>query len=165
MYGQSKLIPANYAEELSRRFAARRINVDAVHAGAVRGTALNRGLAFPLNIVLRVASLFMKSVEQDDATQAYLAANPAGRVITGKYCRLMTRNRRSTFARMLALPCSTLCAPRLPCPSGSLAMPLGRAAMPVHLPCDPRLCTSVARVRPHGFFLVMQQIDHLLDVA
>jgi len=92
-YGQSKLALAVYAGELSRRLAARKIDVNAVHPGAVRGTALNRSLAFPLRVVLRVASLFMKSVEQGAATQTYLAANPAARGITGKYwvdCQVAT---------------------------------------------------------------------------
>jgi WW domain-containing oxidoreductase len=84
-YGQSKLALGIYAAELSRRLAARKIDVNAVHPGAVRGTALNRSLTFPLNLVLKVAALFMKSVEQGAATQTFLAGNPGARGITGKY--------------------------------------------------------------------------------
>ena len=90
-YGQSKLACAIYAGELARRLAPRKIDVNSVHPGAVRGTGLNRSLAFPLNLVLKVASLFMKSVEEGAATQTFLAANPAARGITGQYwadCRV-----------------------------------------------------------------------------
>jgi WW domain-containing oxidoreductase len=90
-YGQSKLACAIYAKELARRVAPRKIDVNSVHPGAVRGTALNRSLGFPLNLVLKVASLFMKSVAEGAATQTFLAANPAARGITGQYwtdCRV-----------------------------------------------------------------------------
>ncbi len=90
-YGQSKLACAIYAKELARRLAPREIVVNSLHPGAVRGTGLNRRLAFPLSLVLKVASLFMKSVEEGAATQTFLAANPAARGITGQYwadCRV-----------------------------------------------------------------------------
>ena len=90
-YGQSKLACAIYAKELARRLAPRQIDVNSVHPGAVRGTGLNRSLAFPLNLVLKVASFFMKSVQEGAATQTFLAANPAARGITGQYwvdCRV-----------------------------------------------------------------------------
>jgi len=90
-YGQSKLACAIYAKELARRLAPRKIDVNSVHPGAVRGTGLNRNLAFPLNLVLKVASFFMKSVEEGAATQTFLAANPAARGVTGRYwvdCRV-----------------------------------------------------------------------------
>jgi len=84
-YGQSKLALGIYAAELSRRLAARKIDVNSLHPGAVRGTALNRSLTFPLNLVLKVAALFMKSVEQGAATQTFLAGNPGARGTTGRY--------------------------------------------------------------------------------
>ena len=95
-YGQSKLACAIYAGELARRLASRRIDVNSVHPGAVRGTGLNRGLGFPLNLVLKVASLFMKSVAKGAATQTFLAANPSARGITGQYwvdCRVSKGSR------------------------------------------------------------------------
>ena len=60
-------------------------------AAGVRGTKLNRSLAFPLNLALKVVSLFMKSVEEGAATQTFLAGNPAARSTTGQYwvdCRV-----------------------------------------------------------------------------
>ena len=92
-YGQSKLACSLYAKELARRLEPRGIVVNSVHPGAVKGTALNKNLAFPLDVVLTLASFFMKSVEAGATTQTYLAANPHARVATGKYfvdCHIST---------------------------------------------------------------------------
>jgi hypothetical protein len=82
-------------------------------------------------------------------------------------CRLMTRNGCSTFARTLALRRSRFWATALRCPSGSLAMSLGRGSdMPLQaLTVHARLRTPVARVGPHVLFLAVQQIGNLLDVG
>jgi NAD(P)-dependent dehydrogenase (short-subunit alcohol dehydrogenase family) len=106
-YGQSKLACALYAKELSRRLASRGIVVNSVHPGAVRGTGLNKNLKFPLNLVLKVASLFMKTVEEGAVTQTYLAANPAPATVTGCYwvdCQVATGSKflsDSTIAKRL----------------------------------------------------------------
>jgi WW domain-containing oxidoreductase len=84
-YGQSKLAAALFAKELSRRLKSRGIDVNSLHPGAVRGTGLARHFAFPLNIVMKVASLFMKSVPQGAATQVLLAASPLVAGISGEY--------------------------------------------------------------------------------
>lgn len=84
-YGQSKLACAIYAKELSRRLASRGISVNSLHPGAVGGTGLQRGFSFPLSLIQKVASKFMKSVPQGAATQALLAASPLVAGITGEY--------------------------------------------------------------------------------
>jgi WW domain-containing oxidoreductase len=84
-YGQSKLACALFAKELSRRLAPRGIVVNSLHPGAVGGTSLNRGLAFPLSAMLAVARHFMKSVSQGAATQTLLAASPLVAGISGEY--------------------------------------------------------------------------------
>jgi WW domain-containing oxidoreductase len=84
-YGQSKLACAIFAKELSRRLAPRRIVVNSLHPGAVRGTGLNRGLGFPFTAILSVARHFMKSVPQGAATQTLLAASPLVDGISGEY--------------------------------------------------------------------------------
>jgi NAD(P)-dependent dehydrogenase (short-subunit alcohol dehydrogenase family) len=95
-YGQSKLACSLYAKELARRLASRGIVVNSLHPGAVRGTGLNKNLAFPLNILLKLASFFMKTVEEGATTQTYLAANPAVANVTGQYfknCQVATGSR------------------------------------------------------------------------
>jgi WW domain-containing oxidoreductase len=84
-YGQSKLANALYAMELARRLTPRGITVNAVHPGAVRGTQLNRGLGRPLQLVLKVAGLFMKTVDQGAATPLFVAASSYAAGITGAY--------------------------------------------------------------------------------
>jgi len=84
-YGHSKLANALYAKELSRRLAPRGITVNSLHPGAIGGTALFRDLGFPLNIVLKLVSVFFKTVPQGAATQTLLAASPLVQGITGKY--------------------------------------------------------------------------------
>ncbi|RUO88613.1 SDR family NAD(P)-dependent oxidoreductase [Corallococcus sp. AB018] len=83
-YGQSKLANALFARELSRRLADRGICVNSLHPGAVR-TSLTRSVGFPLTLILPVARLFMKSVEEGAATQTLLAASPRVDGLTGKY--------------------------------------------------------------------------------
>jgi NAD(P)-dependent dehydrogenase (short-subunit alcohol dehydrogenase family) len=95
-FGQSKLACSLYAKELARRLASRGIVVNSLHPGAVRGTGLNKNLAFPLNILLKLASFFMKTVEEGATTQTYLAANPAVANVTGQYfknCQVATGSR------------------------------------------------------------------------
>jgi WW domain-containing oxidoreductase len=95
-YGQSKLACSLYAKELAQRLEPRGIIVNSLHPGAVKGTRLNNNLAFPLNLLLKVASLFMQSVEAGATTQTYLAANPHARTATGCYfvdCRIATGSR------------------------------------------------------------------------
>jgi WW domain-containing oxidoreductase len=84
-YGQSKLATALFATELSRRLAGRGILVNSVHPGAVGGTGLQRSLGFPFNLIMPIASLFMKSIPQGAATQVLLAASPLSEGITGEY--------------------------------------------------------------------------------
>jgi WW domain-containing oxidoreductase len=84
-YGHSKLAIALYAKELSRRLAPRGIAVNSLHPGSIRDTGLFRSLGFPLTIVLRVASMFFKSVPQGAATQTLLAGSPLVKGITGEY--------------------------------------------------------------------------------
>jgi len=84
-YGQSKLATALFAKELSRRLGDRRIAVNSLHPGAVGGTGLQRSLGFPFNLIMPVASLFMKSIEQGAATQVFLAASPLAANVTGEY--------------------------------------------------------------------------------
>ncbi|WP_158625223.1 SDR family NAD(P)-dependent oxidoreductase [Corallococcus terminator] len=83
-YGQSKLANSLFARELSRRLADRGILVNSLHPGAVR-TSLTRSMGFPFTLIIPVARLFMRSVEQGAATQAFLAANPLVDGITGAY--------------------------------------------------------------------------------
>jgi WW domain-containing oxidoreductase len=84
-YGQSKLACALFAKELARRLAPRGIAVNSLHPGAVAGTRLNRGLGFPMSVVLRIARYFMKTIPQGAATQALLAASPLVDGISGEY--------------------------------------------------------------------------------
>ncbi len=84
-YGQSKLANALFAKELSRRLSGRGIAVNALHPGAVGGTSLQRSLGIPFNLIMPVASLFMKSIPQGAATQVLLAASPQANNITGEY--------------------------------------------------------------------------------
>jgi WW domain-containing oxidoreductase len=84
-YGQSKLAEALYAKELSRRVAARGIAVNSLHPGAIHGTGLFRNFGFPLNVVMRVAGMFFKSVPQGAATQTLLAASRLVEGISGEY--------------------------------------------------------------------------------
>jgi WW domain-containing oxidoreductase len=84
-YGQSKLANALYAVELARRLAPRGITVNAVHPGAVRGTQLNRGLGPPLQLLLKIAGLFMKTPDEGAATPVFVAASPQAAGITGEY--------------------------------------------------------------------------------
>jgi NAD(P)-dependent dehydrogenase (short-subunit alcohol dehydrogenase family) len=86
-YGQSKLACSLYAKELARRLASRGIVVNSLHPGAVRGTGLNKNLGFPLTILLKLASFFMKTIEEGATTQTYLAANPAAATVTGQYLK------------------------------------------------------------------------------
>ncbi|RKG58299.1 SDR family NAD(P)-dependent oxidoreductase [Corallococcus sp. AB011P] len=83
-YGQSKLANALFARELSRRLADRGICVNSLHPGAVR-TSLTRSVGFPFTLILPVARLFMRSVEEGAATQTLLAASPRVDGLTGKY--------------------------------------------------------------------------------
>ncbi|MGH8777955.1 SDR family NAD(P)-dependent oxidoreductase [Paraburkholderia sp.] len=94
-YGQSKLAVALCARELARRFTSRGITVNFLHPGATGGTGLNRTLGFPLNLVLKVARLFMKTAEQGAATQTFLAASPMASDVTGEYwvdCQIAPEN-------------------------------------------------------------------------
>jgi NAD(P)-dependent dehydrogenase (short-subunit alcohol dehydrogenase family) len=84
-YGQSKLATALFAKELSRRLSDRGIAVNSLHPGAVGGTSLQRSLDFPFNLIMPVASLFMKSIPQGAATQVFLAASPLTNGVTGEY--------------------------------------------------------------------------------
>jgi WW domain-containing oxidoreductase len=84
-YGQSKLATALFAKELSRRLSDRDIAVNSLHPGAVGGTSLQRSLGFPLNLIIPLASLFMKSIPQGAATQVFLAASPLANAVTGEY--------------------------------------------------------------------------------
>jgi WW domain-containing oxidoreductase len=92
-YGQSKLATALFAKELSQKLSGRGVAVNSLHPGATRGTNLNANLGFPLNAVLYVAQLFMKTVEQGAATQVLLAASPLVDGVTGGYwadCQVAT---------------------------------------------------------------------------
>ncbi len=84
-YGQSKLATALFAKELSARLRDRSIAVNSLHPGAVGGTSLQRSLGFPLNLIMPIASLFMKSIPQGAATQVFLAASPMAGTVTGEY--------------------------------------------------------------------------------
>jgi WW domain-containing oxidoreductase len=84
-YGQSKLATALFAKELSRRLNDRGIAVNSLHPGAVGGTNLQRSLSFPFNLIMPVASLFMKSIPQGAATQVFLAASPLANAVAGEY--------------------------------------------------------------------------------
>ncbi|GAA0831057.1 SDR family NAD(P)-dependent oxidoreductase [Cupriavidus pauculus] len=84
-YGQSKLATALFAKELSRRLAGAKISVNSIHPGATRGTNLNANVRFPLNVVLSVAQLFIKSISQGAAPQVLLAAHPLAEGMTGDY--------------------------------------------------------------------------------
>ncbi len=84
-YGQSKLANALYAVELARRLAPRGITANAVHPGAVRGTQLNRRLAPPMQLVLKVAGLFMKTADQGAATPVFVATSAQAAGVTGEY--------------------------------------------------------------------------------
>jgi WW domain-containing oxidoreductase len=84
-YGQSKLANALFAKELSGRLGRRGIAVNSLHPGAVGGTGLQRHLRFPFNLIMPVASLFMKSVSQGAATQVLLAGSPLVEGVTGEY--------------------------------------------------------------------------------
>jgi WW domain-containing oxidoreductase len=90
-YGQSKLATALFAKELSRRLSDRGILVNSVHPGAVGGTSLQRSLGFPFNLIMPIATRFMKSIPQGAATQVFLAASPLAVGVTGEYwadCRV-----------------------------------------------------------------------------
>jgi WW domain-containing oxidoreductase len=83
-YGQSKFALALYAKELSRRLRRRAIAVNSLHPGA-KGTGLRKNLFRPLRAVRLTVQQFMKSVGQQAATAALLAASPCVSGITGEY--------------------------------------------------------------------------------
>jgi len=92
-YGHSKLANALYAKELSRRLASRGIAVNSLHPGAIGGTGLFRSMGFPLSFILKIASLFFKTIPQGAATQTLLAASPLVQGVTGEYwadCNIST---------------------------------------------------------------------------
>ncbi|MEP6549122.1 MAG: SDR family NAD(P)-dependent oxidoreductase [Gammaproteobacteria bacterium] len=84
-YGQSKLANGLFAKELSRRLSPRGITVNSLHPGATRGTGLNRSVAWPLRMALKIGQTFVKSASQGAATQALLAASPQVSGITGEF--------------------------------------------------------------------------------
>src|SRR5215217_1229508 len=84
-YGQSKLANVQFARELSRRLAPRRIAVNSLHPGAVGGTHLSRSVGFPFTLIVPLVQWLMKTVPQGTATQVLLAASPHAEGITGEY--------------------------------------------------------------------------------
>jgi NAD(P)-dependent dehydrogenase (short-subunit alcohol dehydrogenase family) len=85
MYGQSKLANGLFALELARQLEGTPTTANAVHPGIIN---TNLGRHFPkwqLVFAELFGWLFMKSVEEGAATQAYVAANPIVEGISGHY--------------------------------------------------------------------------------
>jgi NAD(P)-dependent dehydrogenase (short-subunit alcohol dehydrogenase family) len=84
-YGQSKLANALFARSLAGKLAARGIVANSLHPGAVAHTGFNKSLKFPLSMILRLATPFMKTPEQGAATIALLAGSSRVKGQTGLY--------------------------------------------------------------------------------
>lgn len=83
-YGQSKTANILWTIELARRLAGSGVTANSLHPGAIRSN-LGGGQGFAMDLLRRLAGLFMKPTEQGAATPIHLAASPAVEGISGRY--------------------------------------------------------------------------------
>ncbi len=84
VYGQSKTANILWTLELARRLAGSGVTANSLHPGAIRSN-LGGGQGFALDLLRRLAGLFMKSPEQGAETSLHLAASPAVEGVSGRY--------------------------------------------------------------------------------
>jgi NAD(P)-dependent dehydrogenase (short-subunit alcohol dehydrogenase family) len=84
-YAQSKMANVLFAKELARRFHGTKKTANAVHPGVIQ-TNLGRHMNPIMNGSMSVfGKLFLKSVPQGAATEAYVATSPALADVSGQY--------------------------------------------------------------------------------
>jgi len=102
-YGQSKLANVLFANELAKRLSGTGKTANSRHPGVI-----HTNLARSMNPIARVplsigAPLVLKSVGEGAATQCYLAVNPSGGGVSGKYFADCNEARPSSHGRDQAM--------------------------------------------------------------
>jgi NAD(P)-dependent dehydrogenase (short-subunit alcohol dehydrogenase family) len=84
-YAQSKIANILFAKELSRRFEGTKRTANALHPGVIY-TNLGRHMSSAMNFLWATGvPIFLKSIAEGAATQAFLAAHPSVATKTGLY--------------------------------------------------------------------------------
>ncbi len=84
-YGQSKLAMALFAAEFSRRFPDSSVTANALYPGVIH-TKLFRQQPWYVKLGFKLGGwTFLKSVEEDAATQCYVATHPSLAKISGQF--------------------------------------------------------------------------------
>jgi NAD(P)-dependent dehydrogenase (short-subunit alcohol dehydrogenase family) len=83
-YGESKLMNIMFTYELARRLAGTGVTANVLHPGFVN-TGFGKNNRGWMQIVMGLATLFAKKVEDGAKTSVYLASSPEVEGVTGKY--------------------------------------------------------------------------------
>lgn len=86
-YAQSKLANILHSKELARRLKEARayVTANAIHPGIVKTNIIRDRGGLVTDVILGVASVFMKTIPQGAATVCYVAAHPNVKGVSGKY--------------------------------------------------------------------------------
>jgi NAD(P)-dependent dehydrogenase (short-subunit alcohol dehydrogenase family) len=84
-YSRSKLANILFTRELSRRLAADRVSVFALHPGVIRSGFARDGDAFLVGIGFRIIAPFITSPARGATTTVYLASEPGIEQLSGAY--------------------------------------------------------------------------------
>ena len=84
VYFRSKTANILWTGELARRLEGSGVTANCLHPGAIRSN-LGQGNGPLLDVIQRLATLFMKSPEKGAATAIYLATSPEVEGVSGRY--------------------------------------------------------------------------------
>jgi NAD(P)-dependent dehydrogenase (short-subunit alcohol dehydrogenase family) len=86
VYSRSKLANIYFTRELARRLEGSRVDVNALHPGAVAtGFARDGDVKGPYGLLVRLVSPFLKTPEDGARTSIHLASAPELEGVSGKY--------------------------------------------------------------------------------